>query len=210
MVSVSVSMSVCGLGVDVGVYLCMCACQGACSWCARVCLRVCLRVCVRVCLRVCVRVCGVLCVVRETPPRVRVVVGPCVRLMPACPCACRSGWTALLFALANPSVLVRESVVCSHAWRWVHAVCPDVRVQSDGSATHSTLTIVVTSSQSYCALRRPAVSSICPLSWSPPCCSIARVACLVSQCSHGADPALLSWYGIGWRTSSHCRAQVCA
>jgi hypothetical protein len=157
--SVSVSVSRCdgvGIGVDVSVWY-RCRCRRVCVY---ACMSGCVFVRVRVFARVFARVCAVR--VRVCRARVRVVVGSCVRLMPACPCACRSGWTALLFAWANPSVLVRVSVACSHASRRVHAVCADARVQSDSSATHSTLTVVVTSSLSYCALRRPAVSSALP------------------------------------------------
>jgi hypothetical protein len=120
--------------------------------------------------------------------------------MPACPCACRSGWTALLSLGRSvrargsechilPPLAAGSRCKTSPAECYEGAVCADVRVKSDGSATphrgHKLAGILRITEASGEQCTTP-----CPLSCSPPCCSIARVACLISPCSH-ADPALL-------------------
>jgi hypothetical protein len=120
--------------------------------------------------------------------------------MPACPCACRSGWTALLSLGRSvrargsechilPPLAAGSRCKTSPAECYEGAVCADVRVKSDGSATphrgHKLAGILRIAEASGEQCTTP-----CPLSCSPPCCSIARVACLISPCSH-ADPALL-------------------
>jgi hypothetical protein len=130
-VSVFVSESVSSVGIGIGVDVGVYVCMCACQ-----------RAFVRVRARACVRAC-------------------CVRGF--CMCACQRACSCACVC-ARVRVCARACVHASYrktspAECCEGAVCADVRVKCDGSATHSTLTIVVTSSQSYCALRRPAVSS---------------------------------------------------